>query len=148
MSLQARSFSLRLNTFIICLGLLSCSSAQIESASEGWVNQIRINSFAPSVITRGTKLVINGDGFVGTEIGTSRLIMEMQDRLNTSVQTTRIAELLTRESRQRVTTILSPSNFDQLCPFSSVDLQGYISIETVSATSNRVYESERLEINL
>ncbi|MGB0647716.1 MAG: hypothetical protein ACPGQS_11100, partial [Bradymonadia bacterium] len=27
-------------------------------------------------------------------------------------------------------------------------LQGYISIETVSATSNRVYESERLEINL
>ena len=140
--------NLRLSAFIVFLPLFSCSTAQIESASEGWVNQIRIDNLAPSIITRGTKLIINGDGFVGSEIGTSRVILEMQDRLNTSATTTRIAELLTRESRQQVSTILSPSNFDQLCPFSSVDLKGHLSIETVSATSSRVYESARLEINL
>ena len=72
--------NLRLSAFIVFLPLFSCSTAQIESASEGWVNQIRIDNLAPSIITRGTKLIINGDGFVGS-IGTSRVILEMQDRL-------------------------------------------------------------------
>ena len=116
--------NLRLSAFIVFLPLFSCSTAQIESASEGWVNQIRIDNLAPSIITRGTKLIINGDGFVGSEIGTSRVILEMQDRLNTSATTTRIAELLTRESRQQVSTILSPSNFDQLCPIQFCRPQG------------------------
>ena len=127
---------------------LSCSSSQIESYQESWAMQIRLDSFTPGLVTQGTQISIKGDGFVGTELGTSRLIMDIRDQSNPSGEFTRVTELLNRESRQEMTTVLSPGNFERLCPFSAMDLSARTSIETVSATSGQVYQSVEKTFNI
>jgi hypothetical protein len=83
----------------IMLVCLSCSSSQIEAYQESWAAQIRVDSLTPGLITQGTQITIKGDGFVGTELGTSRLIMDLRDQSNPSGEFVRITELLNRESR-------------------------------------------------
>lgn len=132
-------------SFMIAFG---CSSSQIEQYQESWAKQIRVDSLLPGLLTQGTSIIVMGDGFVGAELGTSRLIMDVRDQVNPSSQSVRVTELLTRDSRQQMTTVLSTGNFERLCPFSAVDLSARVSVETVSTTSGQVYQSPELELNL
>lgn len=127
---------------------IGCSSSQIDSYQESWAAQIRIDSIHPGLITQGTSIVLKGDGFVGPELGTSRLVLEVRDQVDPNSPYVRLTELLTRDSRQQMTTVLSNVNFERLCPFSAVNLSARLSIETVSTTSNQLYQSPETQLNL
>jgi hypothetical protein len=139
------TLALTLLLLLLCLG---CSSSQIEQYQESWSTHIRIDDVVPGLITQGTSIVVIGDGFVGDEIGTSRLVMEVRDQVDTNGPYVTITELLTRDGRQQMTTVLSNVNFERICPFSSVNLSVKLSIETVSASSSQLYRSPTVEFNL
>lgn len=133
---------------LLLLTLPACNAGRINDKDESWAEQLELAGVSPPLLTYGTTLEIFGRGFVGTELGTSRLVMRLRDRSFTDGATVEVSTLLTRESRTRMTSELTTNTFEQICPFSAVDLVGEAFIETVSAETAALYRSKSLQVSL
>ena len=96
---------------LILLTLPACNAGRINDKDESWAEQLELAGVSPPLLTYGTTLEILGRGFVGTELGASRLVMRLRDRSFTDGATVEVSTLLTRESRTRMTSELSTNTF-------------------------------------
>ncbi len=128
--------------------VVGCNASRINEQEETWATNIELDSMNPPLFTYGTRINVNGSGFVGTELGSSRLLLKLRDRAVSESTYTQVSALLTRENRNHMTAVLPPNIFEQVCPFSSVDLVGLASLETVSVATGRVYQSNAIDVTL
>ena len=142
------AYRLMLTLIVLSLFKLGCNASRITDDEETWTAVLELQSISPPLITYGTKIEITGSGFVGSEVGDSRLVINVRDRAVENSASTQVTGLLTRDTRTRMSAVLSPAAFDRLCPFSAVDLVGQAFVETVSVGSGLLYRSNSVDVSL
>ncbi len=138
--------------FVLLLCVLgggpSCSDPPGALLTEDWPEQLAISGAYPVLVVPGSELVITGDGFVSSQLGTTQVRLEGTFLGVGGEATVRLQMLAENESANVLRVVVDESRFQSLCPGGDGTFNGQVVVEVASVLTNTIHRPTPLSIQL